>query len=104
MTTTTNAVAMLFAAYEADPDTDVDTLLADTLDSIASTIATTLHETLAKPGSVTDRWAYNALKRMGVALKALDAARDAIHYGLPDEAAQAVLRAQAAVDTSGVAA
>ena len=104
MTTTANAVAMLFAAYEADPDTDVDTLLADTLDGIASTIARTLHETLAKPGPVTDRWSYNALREMGVALEALDAARDAIHYGLHDEAAQAVLRAKAAVDTSGVAA
>ena len=99
MTTTIKPVAALFAAYEVEPDTDVDVLLADTLDAIASTVARTLSETLAKPGPVTDRWAYNALKSMGVALKALDTARDAIHYGLPDEAAQAVLRAKAAVDT-----
>ena len=104
MTTTTKTVARLFAAYEADPNADADTVLADTLDGIASTVARTLHETLAKPGPVTDRWAYNALREMGVALNALDAARDSIHYGLTDEAAQAVLRAKAAVDTSGVAA
>ena len=106
MTTTTNAVAMLFAAYEVDPGTDVDTLLSDTLDCIASTVARTLNETLAKPGPVTDRWAYNAFKRMAVTLKALDTARDAIHYGLYDEAAQAVLRAKATVDSlpSGVTA
>ena len=104
MTTTIKPVAALFAAYEVEPDTDVDVLLADTLDAIASTVARTLHETLAKPGPVTDRWAYNALREMGVALNALDAARDAIHYGLTDEAAQAVLRAKAAVDTIVVAA
>ena len=50
-------------------------------------------------GPGPDARAKTAPKGMGGAVKARDTARDAIHDGLPDEAAQAVLRAKAAVDT-----